>query len=462
MLFRSYRDDLADPELGASVLRKARDADPSNAGVVDLLVEMLAASGELAAAAQEITTALESVPEEDRARRAKLLCERAGFRARLSDDDAALADWDAATELGHSKHLHDLSGHLNKMAVRAAGAGDNQRWRQLRVRLAELLPNLGEVEEARTMLTELLRADSRDKVALRILGRIEESTERWDAASAVYRRLVGLEEGDRVVEAALKLADTCEKAGRFGDARGGLERARLAAPGDQALRDKLERVYEETGASKELAELYLADAHATLDVGGKFALLVKAGTLLLSQGQELETAVAALEEARTLRPSDLDCVAILADAYTHAGRAEQAQDVLLACITSFKGRRSRELSALYHRLARVAEALGDKPAELSHLTSALDMDAQNGVVASELAYLAMELASWDVATRALRTITMLKTPAPLPRAQAYHHLGEIARHQGDSRKAIMLLRRALDEDATLTAARALLDELEGK
>ncbi len=189
---------------------------------------------------------------------------------------------------------------------------------------------------------------------------------------------------------------------------------------------------------------------------------MKGSTLLLSQGQELDVAVAALEEARALRPSDLDCVAILADAYTHSGRLPQAQEVLQTCIASFKGRRSRELSALYHRLARVAEATGDKTSELSHLTSALDMDAQNGVVASELAYLAMELSSWDVATRALRTITMLKTAAPLPRAQAYHHLGEIARHQGDARKAIMLLRRALDEDASLTAARALLEELEAK
>lgn len=457
-----YRDELADPELGATVLAKARDADPGNVTVVDLLVEMLAASGELAAASAEITKALEAVGAEEHARRARLLCERAGFRSRLSDDEGALADWDEATALGHDKHLPDLAAHLNKMAVRAAGSGDTPRWRALRVRLAELLPRLGDVEEARTMLTELLRADSRDRVALRLLGRIEESTERWDAASAVYRRLVGLEEGELVVEAALKLAETCERAGRFGDARGGLERARLAAPTNQALRDKLERVYEETGATRELAELYLADAHATLDVGGKFALLVKGSTLLLSQGQELDVAVAALEEARALRPSDLDCVAILADAYTHSGRLPQAQEVLQTCIASFKGRRSRELSALYHRLARVAEATGDKTSELSHLTSALDMDAQNGVVASELAYLAMELSSWDVATRALRTITMLKTAAPLPRAQAYHHLGEIARHQGDARKAIMLLRRALDEDASLTAARALLEELEAK
>ncbi|MDF2695225.1 MAG: Exonuclease SbcC, partial [Labilithrix sp.] len=169
-----------------------------------------------------------------------------------------------------------------------------------------------------------------------------------------------------------------------------------------------------------------------------------------------------LEEAHALRPSDLDCAALLSDAYVSGGRLDEAQELLLRTIGTFKGRRARELSALYHRLARIAEVLGDRNAELAHLTTALDMDAQNGVVASELAYLAMEVGNFDIAQRALRQITMLKVPAPLAKALAYQHLGEIARQQGDPRRAMMLLKRAIDDDPNLDSARLLLDQLQSE
>jgi tetratricopeptide (TPR) repeat protein len=105
---------------------------------------------------------------------------------------------------------------------------------------------------------------------------------------------------------------------------------------------------------------------------------------------------------------------------------------------------------------------GDRNTELNHLTTALDMDAQNGVVASELAYLSLELGNLDIAQRALRQITMLKVPAPMAKAVAYQHLGEIARQQGDTRRAMMLLKRAIDDDPTLEEAKQLLDQLQAE
>jgi golgin subfamily B member 1 len=74
----------------------------------------------------------------------------------------------------------------------------------------------------------------------------------------------------------------------------------------------------------------------------------------------------------------------------------------------------------------------------------------------------MELGNLDVANRALRQITMLKVRAPLPKALAYQHLGEIARQQGDNRRAMMLLKRAIDDDPTLENPRLLLDQLQAE
>jgi tetratricopeptide (TPR) repeat protein len=266
------------------------------------------------------------------------------------------------------------------------------------------------------------------------------------------------------VGTALKLADACERAGRLQDARGALERARKAAPHDEHLRERLAQLYEHAGAYKELAEMSLTDAQHAKDVAGRFAHLVRAGALFVQHGADPNVAIAALDEAHALRPSDMECIVLLADAYTVAGRTAEAIELVNVAIASHKGKRSRELAALYHRLARAAHAFGDSANEMGWLASALDMDAQNGFVAAELASVALEQGQLDLATRALRAITLLKEPAsaPMSKAMAYQHLGEIARQQGDVKRAVLLLKRAIDDDPTLHSARALLDALQGE
>ena len=463
-----YREELSDPEQGARVLREAREADPTNAELLTELVEMLTASGELKVAVDELSGAVQSL-EEGPARTA-LLGRRALLRARLGEGEGAHADFEEAIAAGVDDLRGPLAEHLGKLAMQAAGRGDSNLWRQYRLRIAQLRLEMGDVEDARKVLTELLKTDSKDKATLRAIASVDEIEGDWAAASATYRRLVGLEDEHGIVSAALKLAETCEKAGRLADARGGLERARASAPDDAPLRQRLAWLYEQLGAVKELAELVLEEARAAGDVAPRFEGLMRAGQLFLELAQDpavtqqagVNAAIAPLEEAHALRPADLDCAALLSDSYVGGGRFDEAQDLLLRTIAMFKGRRARELSALYHRLARIAEILGDKPVELQHLTTALDMDAQNGIVASELAYLAMEIGNLDVAQRALRAITMLKVAAPLPKALAYQHLGEIAKQQGDVKRAMMLLKRAIDDDPSLQSARALLDALQAE
>jgi len=453
-----YRDELHMHEAGARVMRLAKEVMPSDMTILRELTDLLVSSGEHELAAQEIGLALADIAH-DSPDRGSLLSERAVLFSQLDRDEEALADWEEALAAGDRMVIDPLAAHLTKLATRAAGSGDTRGWRKRRLRLAELRHDAGQTEDARAILTELLKSDGRDRDAIRSLARMEEQLERWDAASATYRRLVTLEDKDAIVDVALRLANACERAGRLADARGGIERARTVEPQNEALRSVLERIYKEALALRELAELYLEDARAAMDVAGRFSHLIRAGSLFLQHAQDPNLAIEPLEEARTLRPNDLDCVALLADAYTAGGRYAEASDVLVGAVTAHKGRRSRELSTLYHRLARVAQATDNRTAELQNLTTALDIDAQNGHVASELAYLAMELGEWDTANRALRAVTMLKTAAPLPRSLAYQHLGEIAQAQGDVRRAVGFLKRALDEDPNLDTARALLDQL---
>jgi tetratricopeptide (TPR) repeat protein len=458
-----YRRELGDPARAAPLLAEARKDAPDDAGLLGDRVDTLAEAKQYREAIDEVSTELLRMDEDGRSQTA-LLARRAMLRIEVEDDAGATADLEVAANLAGDAFAAEIARELGRLRERAATRGDDAAERSLRLRLASVLSRAGDTEGARNHLSDLIRRDPKDRDALRALARIDELLGRWDAVSATCRRLVALEEGEAVVETALRLAAACERAGRLSDARGALEGARRVAPHDEALRERLVHLYEHTGAYRELAEMSLLDAKQAKDVAGRFAHLVRAGSFFIQHESDLAVAIVALEEAHALRPSDLECIVLLADAYTLAGRTADAIDLINQAIGSYKGKRSRELSALYHRLARAAHSMGDRAKEMAWLASALDMDAQNGFVASELASLAMEQGQLDLATRALRAITLLREPSSssLSRALAYQHLGEVARQQGDFKRAVLLLKRAIDDDPTLASARALLDALQAE
>ena len=125
-----------------------------------------------------------------------------------------------------------------------------------------------------------------------------------------------------------------------------------------------------------------------------------------------------------------------------------------------KGRRTREFAGLHWRLSRVARATGDAAGEARALVAALECDAQSGQVCSDVAIRAMELGQLDLASRALRAVTLMRTPGPMSKALAYQYMGEIARVQGDPKRALTLVKRALVEDPNLEGAKALVQAIE--
>jgi predicted Zn-dependent protease len=464
-----WAKQLNDAARAARTLRLARDVAESEGAVtgddaIALLrehVETLLEAGQIDTALAELSTAIDRVASED-ALRGMLLAARANVRSAGADDVGALADLEAAFAMDHAAYAPMFAAQLERARTSAARARDVATERGCRLRLAQVLPHTGDVDGARTILNDLVKEEPKDCAALRALATLEESLERWDAASAALKRLMGLEQADRTTETAVRLADACERAGRLNDARGALERARSVAPHEPLVRQRLERIYEQAGSWHELADLVLEDAHASGDVANRFQLLLRAGSLLLEEAGDPTAAVEALEEARALRPQDPICVALLADAYTSSGRAQEAAMLLEPLVAPHKGRRSRELAPLHYRLARVARHLGNTAEEGRSLMLALECDAQNGQVCSDVALRAMEADQLELANRALRAITLLKKPGPMSKALAYQYMGEIARKQGDPKRAMALLNRALAEDPSLEGARALVKTIEGE
>ena len=111
-------------------------------------------------------------------------------------------------------------------------------------------------------------------------------------------------------------------------------------------------------------------------------------------------------------------------------------------------------------LAGRARDRATRPGSSAPSSQALECDAQSGQVCSDVAVRAMELGQLDLASRALRAVTLLKTPGPMSKALAYQYMGEIARVQGDPKRALTLVKRALVEDPTLEGARALAQTIE--
>jgi tetratricopeptide (TPR) repeat protein len=439
----------------ADQLQEGFARDPDNPDLLRALLDACRHADRWEPAALAVTSAIQKSPHD-----AHLYRDRAGIYEGMGSYDEAIQDYERAYGEGGQELLRDLVEGLTRHADRIGAPAD----RSTKLRLAEILCATGSVDAGRSQLSELLKRDAKDRDVLRALAGLEEKDERWDAASTVYRRLLPLEEGEALVEVATKLADACDRAGRPADARAGLERALKAAPAHARLRGRLKDIYQKTNAHRELAQLVLEDAAKQGDVGGRFELLLNAGALLINTDGDPAQAVTVLEEARSLRPEDDDGVVLLGRAYAAAGRPADGLRLLEDALAGRKAKRGKPLATMHHEMAKIRLAQGDRPAALQSLTKAFEMDLHNGEIALALGLLARDLDDRDVAGRAFRSVTFMKTPAAgstdgataASKGQAYYALALMARDQNDPRKARLLAQKALTEDPALDEAKQFL------
>lgn len=465
----SLRDEGAMKD-AADAFESALEVDPLDRDILFSFMDACANTAQHARAIAAVDRAIDHDPADDDA---WLYFSRAVLREAVGDSDLALDDLEQAFDQSGGGYHAELRAHLEAALVRVARDPSASRRSELeiRLRLAEVAAQSGDPDSARVVVDEVLRRDPRSVVALLTLARIEERSGRLAEAADVYAHVAGIAEGAELTSCALRLQDLARRIGRPEVARGALERAAGASPGDTKLRAALRSVYEDSGAIGELADMLIEEARANDDESARYDTLLEAARLLLygtgdaSLGPAMaERSIAVLEEAAPMRPDDPDVILLLCDAFGAAGRIDDARARLAQVIGGYRGKRSKELGQAYYTLYRVEARDGNLTEAMAALSKAFDNQPQNGGIALELGQLALDLDDQDVAQRAFRAVTLMKVDGSSgvttqDRALAYFQLGSLAVRQGDNRRAKLMLDKSLAEDPSLAEARELLARL---
>ncbi|MEI9950773.1 MAG: tetratricopeptide repeat protein [Pseudomonadota bacterium] len=487
----AMREELGDPDGAERALAMGFEANPRDSALRDLLVVRFSDRQEFVRVAELLSRALRDRPNErellerlmeaHRAAQnpeaalgviedllradpnsAELLRKRATVLGDLGRDDEAVVAFEQAYTADPNV-VSELIESIERAIVRAE---PNEEAR-LTLRLVAVFEGSGDLPGARARLAAFVRANPDDLSALRRLASLEARTGNVEGAIDTLSRLVDVEQGDSLIETALRYSEACELAGRLADCRPALERALAENHLHPELRQRLAVVYDVLGARRELAALLLEDASNEPDPALRLAGLLRVGALLLAPEGDPAAAVRVLESARHESPDSVEVVVLLARAYAAAQRAEEALTLLNSIAEANKGRRTKTLGGIFSTMAQIHLDEGYLSDALAALLKAFELDQKNGELAMRLGQLAVEIDEDEVAQRAFRAVSIMKPPLPgstdgapaEAKADANYYLAVLARKSGDLRKAKLLVAKALAEHTDHVGARQLLAEL---
>ncbi|HEX7453707.1 MAG TPA: tetratricopeptide repeat protein [Polyangiaceae bacterium] len=487
----ALREELGDPEGAERALTLGFEANPRDSSLRDLLLVRFTERQEHGRVADLLGRALRERPDERKllerlveAHRAAenpeaalaviedlvraepenvdLQRKRALVLGDLGRDDEAVVAFERAYATDPSV-VGELIEAIERAIVRAEPAEEVR----LTLRLVEVFERSGDLPGARARLAAFVRANPNDLGALRRLASLEARTGNVEGAIDTLAQLVDVEQGDALIETALRYSEACELGGRIADSRPALERALSEDRLHAELRRRLEAVYEALGAHRDLADLLYEGAVNEPDPTLRLTSLLRVGALLLGSDGDPAAAVQVLEAARQDNPESVDVVLLLARAYAAAQRAEEALALLHAIAEANRGRRTKGLGGIYSAMAQVHLDEGYLTDALQALSKAFELDPKNGELAMRLGQLAVEIDEDELAQRAFRAVSIMKPPAPgstdgaapEAKADANYFLAVLARKAGDPRKAKVLVAKALAEKSDHAGARQLLAEL---
>lgn len=460
-----YDTQLGDAAMAADVLIKGLERDGMSLSLLEPACEFLVTAGRPDEAMELLSTALADERHTDESL-ALVYHLRAAVRARADEHNLdaimdAIGDLETAGTIGGSDLIEDLATLLLRQQQLAELQGQVQAEREAVIRLGVLLPGLGQHAEAIEIFSAYCSRHPSDVEATTRWAELAFEASEWDVAVSAYSQLLPMLTGDAKIEAVLRLAEAADRSGQPLLAKPSLQEVYAVQPAHEEVSRRLRHMYEAAGAHAELANMLLTRAQDTQEDDVRFQLLRDAGEVLLSTNEPHPKTANVFEAALEISPQDHRATLGLARAHVLDSGIQAACEVLENAIRAHGKKRSSELSELQYGMSQVAEAAGDIEGRIAWLDAALQSDRRNGVVASELAILAMERSDFDTAIKALQLVTLLKEDGPMSRAEAYLRQAIISQQRGDLRKAVLLAKRALNADANYEPARAFLEQHAG-
>ena len=335
--------------------------------------------------------------------------------------------------------------------------------------LADVLLGAGEVDRARSELDLVLSRAPRDVGAALRVASLEAGRGEWVRAAEAYHRLVEIlstaEDPDGATSAetdlpraVLALAESCERAGRPGEARPALEDAVGRHP---------ERICDLDGDWQRLSDLLAVRADRTADPAERASLFLRAAALT-DDPHAPENALRLVELARAAHPESIDAALAYARLEMGQKRAHEAVRALEEIALRNAGKRLPVLATVYLQLGKAHLALDQLAEALDALKAGFAIDLRSGDLAMLLGLVALDLGDEKTAERAFTAVVTLARKEALSSASdgraesvaALCHLASMAHTNGDVPKARRWLGKALSEDPSHPAALALLRRLD--
>ncbi len=285
--------------------------------------------------------------------------------------------------------------------------------------------------------------------ALEGLSRVYEKRAEWDRAIETLRTLSDHErEPTKVVDIRYRIGRLAEEQLKDEDQALDLYRSALDVdPNHAGSLGAIRQIFQRRGDHYDAAQFLEKEINATEAPRAKAKLHYELGRIWNEHLDEREKAVVSFEAAMRTDPEQDDAAFPLVFHYAQSEQWEAAEPLAEMLVRKSGRRDPGEQLQLQLVMGRVAMKLGKTDRAIKALTAANGLDRSNVEVLRELSLAYFQKKDWENAFKNYHLLVVHHKDDmdPEGRAELYFRIGVVKREQGDRRRAINFLDKALEE-----------------
>jgi golgin subfamily B member 1 len=307
---------------------------------------------------------------------------------------------------------------------------------------------LRDLDRAIDAYNDVLNVETDHAEALAGLARLYEETEQWERAVEVMRRLI------RVSVDPRQRVDLNYRLGKIFD-----EQMKDPEPAQEYLVESLSQdpahvpsmlsllgLYRRRGDWMKAAQLMVRAEAATVNPLEKSRLLQEAAKIFQEKLGDEGQAADLYGRVMQLDPEHVEAAEPLSEIYFRREEWGPLVPILEMLARKSDRKTNRELTLLYHRLAKAADRLGENEKALKYYKQSYDLDSTYLPTLIDRANLLYRLEHWDDAFRIYQTILVhhRDTQKDDEIVDIFFRLGRIKLKLGERTKAVNMFEKALE------------------